>query len=562
MAVERIPQFVINIGNVIQERLNSFYKQRQLIRARQEAEFQRRVLEENLSLEAQLSYRQHQLEEEQNKNFPDQDFIADLKKEIAGLKALIRQRKFRNEYLSFLKEAAEGRKSVSDEIDFLNDKLNDVLDEETKDQIRDRIISLTRAKTEIDRAVADQEIDFYSKDKTIQSIDKAIDLVKKQLQKPQALNNPEIATAYQLKLQNLQKERASIVAEEKLTRLAIETARASDYAYPSVRKINLIQKYLSEADDTTPVVIDDIRYNSEKEFWQTTLDRYINDQFTKDFVDEISKSATLLKRQKGELPDGFLEDVSDRIKTLKNNPVLKNYQDALTNLSQEVQTTLLQEKIDEVKNKFNLGTSLATRFDVWKAKNELSKYQKYFPDLSLEPIFKQFDVAAAEQQVQISQDVLRAAIDYQVAHPETSFSEAIKKVSGLVGATIPQEEFVTPKTTEELGKKLAEVAEKPEKVTQEEKKQIETIKKEAEKIKVPKPTEEQPPKMVKPTEAEEEGMITHTLKAGETLWGVAKQYLGSGKRWKELLKPEGTPFTKEEAKRLQVGQVIKIPKPK
>ena len=66
--------------------------------------------------------------------------------------------------------------------------------------------------------------------------------------------------------------------------------------------------------------------------------------------------------------------------------------------------------------------------------------------------------------------------------------------------------------------------------------------------------------LVKSEEQKQPEMITHKVKEGETLWSIAKKYLGSGTRWKELLKPEGTPFTSAEAKKLQVGQEIKIPK--
>ncbi len=51
----------------------------------------------------------------------------------------------------------------------------------------------------------------------------------------------------------------------------------------------------------------------------------------------------------------------------------------------------------------------------------------------------------------------------------------------------------------------------------------------------------------------------YTIKSGDTLFIVAEQQLGDGNRWREILKPDGTPFTDQDASNLQVGQEICIP---
>ena len=45
----------------------------------------------------------------------------------------------------------------------------------------------------------------------------------------------------------------------------------------------------------------------------------------------------------------------------------------------------------------------------------------------------------------------------------------------------------------------------------------------------------------------------------DTLAVIAQRYLGSSDRWVDLRKPDGTPFTPEEAQDLQVGQLVCIP---
>ena len=49
-------------------------------------------------------------------------------------------------------------------------------------------------------------------------------------------------------------------------------------------------------------------------------------------------------------------------------------------------------------------------------------------------------------------------------------------------------------------------------------------------------------------------VIKHTVKKGDTLWAIAKVYLGSGARWNEISKLNGLTSTV-----IRVGQVLKIP---
>jgi hypothetical protein len=52
---------------------------------------------------------------------------------------------------------------------------------------------------------------------------------------------------------------------------------------------------------------------------------------------------------------------------------------------------------------------------------------------------------------------------------------------------------------------------------------------------------------------------SYIIKSGDTLEALAQQKLQHGSRWQEIKKPNGTPFTEEEARRLQVGQEVCLP---
>lgn len=51
----------------------------------------------------------------------------------------------------------------------------------------------------------------------------------------------------------------------------------------------------------------------------------------------------------------------------------------------------------------------------------------------------------------------------------------------------------------------------------------------------------------------------YIVKSGDTLLIIAQQKLGAGNRWREILKPDATPYTDADASNLQVGQEICIP---
>ncbi len=53
--------------------------------------------------------------------------------------------------------------------------------------------------------------------------------------------------------------------------------------------------------------------------------------------------------------------------------------------------------------------------------------------------------------------------------------------------------------------------------------------------------------------------IEYTIKPGDTLWDIARRYLGDGNRWREIIDEDGTTFTETEARTLQIGQSVYIP---
>lgn len=52
---------------------------------------------------------------------------------------------------------------------------------------------------------------------------------------------------------------------------------------------------------------------------------------------------------------------------------------------------------------------------------------------------------------------------------------------------------------------------------------------------------------------------SYTIKPGDTLSAIAQLHIGSANRWQEITKDTGECFTENEAKRLQIGQIVYLP---
>lgn len=52
---------------------------------------------------------------------------------------------------------------------------------------------------------------------------------------------------------------------------------------------------------------------------------------------------------------------------------------------------------------------------------------------------------------------------------------------------------------------------------------------------------------------------SYTIKPGDTLSAIALRHLGSANRWREITKDTGECFTENEARRLQIGQIVYLP---
>jgi len=253
MAVERKKEFIIDLGDLVKTQLNDFVKSRQRIHALEETNFQRNIIDNDLSYQEQLDYRIEQLKKEKENKYPDNDFIEEIKTSISNLKKMVRQRKFRDEYFSLLQDLASGNKSLENHLSFLQDSiLDESLDREIKDQLQEELIKVTEAKRTQDRNIINSQITFYQKDRTSDSINEAIDIVKKQLLKPDIQRDEVLRNSYEMQLKTLNKEKREVEIEDKANWMVM-TMIKQEKPHPSLWKINTFADFRNNADVDNPI---------------------------------------------------------------------------------------------------------------------------------------------------------------------------------------------------------------------------------------------------------------------------------------------------------------------
>jgi len=523
MAIERIKEFTIDLGDLVKTRLDNFVKSRNKVHALEEATFQRSIVDNDLSYQEQLDYRNSQLKLEEAKTFPDIEFINELKTSISALKKMVRHRKFRDNYFIFLQDLASGKKALEDHLEFLKNSLADeTLDREIKDELRDQYVKTIDAKRTQDRQIIDAQITFNQKDKTAESIDKAINLVKSQLLKPDIQKDEALRTSYEMQLRTLEKERMEIGIEDKMNWMAINLI-SKDRKNPSLWKLETFAGFRDKAGVDMPVNIGGVRYASEQEYWQITMNNYIQSDFGNDYVKENKGEAALIWNKLGLLPDTYIKNLITNNNIIRTHPELQEFQQVIASSIQDSITNTLALKAKDLTAKYYLDKpDIATESDYQKAKQELENLKVIFgEDYSLSPDIQAVETKLIAKRVQTTKDILATAAEYAKAEGIT-LQEAIKKYGPTAAIEVSAETF-KEKTPMEAAEEIAEEGAKaPElyKKKEELEEKVEEAKKKVEEAKkappAPAPT---PPAPTPPT-----GTRTITIPSGATLSGLAAKY--------------------------------------
>ncbi len=331
MAVERIREFALDLEDVVKTRFDGFVNSQKRIRAVQETEFERRILEEGLSYQSQSDYRKGQLEDEKEKTYPNLDYIEDLKTDVSTLRKFIRYERLRNDYLESYTRFREGKITIDNLITFLNGQLEGETDPVLRGEMTKSLSSARTEKVTIENSILENRFTLARTDKSIDLIDKVLNEIEAKRSEASRVGDMETVTAMDIRLQVLNKERQQIVVTDKIHDFELSVIGQGS---TSSQKLDLLNNAITMADGENPITINQTRWGSEIEYWTAIRDQYISgvgggefksffDEFNEEIGNNITKLQTMNKW--GYIPMSSAEAIDKDFTNLLQKPEFQPY---------------------------------------------------------------------------------------------------------------------------------------------------------------------------------------------------------------------------------------------
>lgn len=279
----------IDLSGLVSSRINSVVAVRNRERALAESKFQKTVIDQGLSYEAQIDYRKEQIASERKKVSPDNDYIKQLELSLSDIRKLNRFKKVREDYLTSYESLKLGKINLQTHATFLEDLIKNAQDEDAKQELRDE---LSKVRAEIGQSEIDtlnNRVLVAQKDGTVNILSKTIDDVVKRKAFADLAGNAEESSAWDISLTSLRKQLEEVRITQETHDMDFEITRKGGNALDKLERLNA---KASLADDKTPITVDGRQYNSAKEFWTGQRDMYLSGVGTgvfSDFFGDLEK---------------------------------------------------------------------------------------------------------------------------------------------------------------------------------------------------------------------------------------------------------------------------------
>lgn len=437
-----------NLGSFIDSQLTLLNQNRVRKNLEDEQDFNKAVLEDNLTLDQQLSYRQDQLKKVEPS---DRDEKLRIKKEISGLKDRIEQKKFNDAYLEQLTNLNGGVQSIESTINWLNGELLRTTDSTIKSNIKDNISQLQAKLYDSRKNALSAATTYATESKEDDIIEKQVTEVNNARVEALKSGNKDYVALLDLQLQSLNKAKAESVVNKTLMNFSVATMTGNS----ATALLNEFNKQLEGVDDKTPITIGGTRYDSAKSFWELKRSEYLNDRSANGFFtryqSELNDKITY-KSSKNILNNDTFKEVGNWYDTLKDRPELVPYAERIDQDKQKGLSTTAEIRSASILNEFTIKSDAKT------ALADLAYIQDtYGVDQSLN-YQKIVSSVAKEKQEQVSQ-ILSTMNAAMAANPGMTSQQALEvAVKSGAGAQITPEQLATEKASD-IVKNLSTTAE-------------------------------------------------------------------------------------------------------
>jgi len=412
-----------------------------------ETRFQELVLENDLSLQDQLKYRQQQLKRVRAGNKEEKRKI---REEIAFTKNLIQQEEYADAFRIQVDNLSSGMQSIDATLNWLTDRLAKTTDSANKTKIRNSISELKTAKYTQQQNTLSAQTKYAEEDQGEEVIGKQLEKLNLARVDAVTAGNEDYAAALDLQIQSLNKVKYESGIKRDMLNLSASTMNGQS----SLALLNSLNDKIETADGSVPIMINGQRYESAKQFWEGTRTEYLSDRTANGFFgrykSELSEKM-VYKDTSGILTNNSLSDVTAWYDTIKDRPELIDYQERINT--------------DEMAEKKTVATSITTTLmnqaevtnDYSTVTNNIGYIQdKYGIDLSAEANI----VKAKAAQIEMGREksIEEAVYSYLQANPGATYAEAQAEAEKIGAADVYTPEEYATKGGEEIFKERADAA--------------------------------------------------------------------------------------------------------
>ncbi len=401
MAVERRKtKLSLNIGDFLNQQRILLNTARIKNQQKLEGVFQTRVLEDNLSLEAQVEHYKELNEKEKEKSIPDNNYILSNKKKIADLKKRIKWRNWRNDFLTSLNDYKAGRKTADEHLDFLQNELANTQDEEMRENIRAQIGDTEAVIKKDYENLIDAKLTLAAQDGTEEALKKGISEAEKEQSKALIEKDDTRATAMSSVITSLKRDLEVAKIEDKLTDIEIDFNGGGTYD----DKLNALSNLAKTAsEDLTKLRINGNEYSSVKEFYQSVLNNFINTDYFKGKEKELKNKLASVNNYLGDMPVDELLKIKNEMNNSLNNEALIPYDANKTQLIQNVLNYGLGLKITKLNKDLQLKDD---KKGIQNIRDEVKILAEKIPEISENPNLATLSLVYAKKQRELLQNKL------------------------------------------------------------------------------------------------------------------------------------------------------------
>lgn len=413
----------------------SFGNQLAVRNAEDELQFNKAVLEDGISVEDQLAYRQEQLKRVSD----DPQERKRIKNEVAALKQRVVQTGFSNDYLDKLNDFQSGLASVDSVISWLKDQESSIKDPDTLALISKQIGEMNDKKFTLTKSLIENQTAYAVNDKSDSIIGAQIEKVKSAKAAALLVGDQTLASTYDLQLQSLTKARTENNISNSIMALAAQTAVGNSSA------TGLLDAYNGKANGASassgPITVGGVTYQSEKDFWTYKRDSYVADNSQNGFFTRLNGEVnTNLKTlaSKNSLDTSALLAQTNVYNGLSSRPELANYAATIANTRQDS----LQAGANLIANR--VIDTYAVNYDINTAVTTLNNLKTLGTNVD-DPFNKILTKSAEIKSAQVN-NVLQTADSYFKSDPTITAEAALNKAiaSNAAAATSPTQLATTP----------------------------------------------------------------------------------------------------------------------